>query len=294
VPAGVLWRYSANRSLAFGSVLVMSLSTLLTVTLVWETHFALARRVNPATMSDGFYQPPSASARAFLTGPDRVPVAALPAMIAEAGRYALWYDATRPTQDRCNPDDHSSSFWMWPVGGRAVPYQWDTEDEGRSYRYLYLQVNPVVWWTALAGLLAALALLVRAALVPGRPLKHTLLLPMFTGMYFAYFVPFLQIRGVVYLYHYFIPLLLAFVILAIVIDELATFRGQAITNLHKQVVLGGWLMAVVTCFWLYKPVTYYERPLTHEELQRRNFVGLWDLRCPTCPRTDGLCRTSPP
>jgi dolichyl-phosphate-mannose--protein O-mannosyl transferase len=182
---------------------------------------------------------------------------------------------------------------MWPVGARSVPYWWDSEDGGKTFTYLYLQVNPVVWWTALAGLLAAIALLVGSVIAPpARPLKHRFLLTLFTGLYLAYFIPFRWIHGVMYLYHYFIPLILSFALLALVIDEIAQIGGRAITERHKQIALSFWLAAAIAVFWVYKPMTYYERPLAPQQLANRNILAIWDLHCITCPHSDGLCTSA--
>ena len=294
VPLVAIWRLRADRRRAVECAGIVALTCASVVFCVWETHFALARHLNPALQEHGYYQTPSAGARAFLESGRRVPIAAFPAMMGEALRYARWYDAARPAIDFCKTDEKASPFWMWPIGARAVAYWWDSADNGASYRYLYLQVNPVVWWTALAGLLAAVSLLVGSVLVPpARPLKNRFLLWVVTALYFAYFVPFWWIHGVMFLYHYFIPLIFSFVLVALVVDEASHLGTRAVTFAHKRMVLAIWLVAALASFWFYKPLTYYERPLTPQELRRRALVGLWDLRCITCPHADGLCGAPP-
>jgi len=293
VPIAAAWGLRRERRRALECLAIAALVSVVVVLAVWEIHFTLARHLNPALQEQGFYQTPSPAARAFLQSSQRVPIAAFPALLGEAFRYARWYDSARPQIDFCRTDEKASPFWMWPIGARSVAYWWDTDDGGKSFRYLYLQVNPVVWWTALAGLIAAVSLLVGSAIAPpAKPLKHRFLLTMFTGLYVAYFVPFRWIHGVMFLYHYFIPLILSFVLLALVIDEITQLGSRTITMGHKQTALALWLAAAVTCFWFYKPMTYYERPLTPEALQRRAIVALWDLRCITCPHADGLCTSA--
>ena len=53
-------------------------------------------------------------------------------------------------------------------------------------------------------------------------------------------------------------------------------------------------LAVIASFWVYKPLTYYQWPLAAADLERRALVRMWDLRCPVCPRADGLCRSPTP
>jgi dolichyl-phosphate-mannose-protein mannosyltransferase len=290
LPFLAAWRLRRDRRRALEVVLIAACASALVAAAVWEIHFTLARHVNPALMAQGYYQTPSPSARAFLEGPRRVPFAALPSLVAEALKYTQWYDSARPAIDFCKADQTASPFWMWPIGARSVAYWWDSADNGRSFRYLYLQVNPVVWWTALAGLIAAVSLLVASVIAPpARPLKRRFLLTAITALYFAYFIPFPWIHGVMFLYHYFIPLIFSFVLLALVVDEVDQIAGHRVTIDHKRTALTVWLVAAAAAFWFYKPLTYYERPLTPEQLHRRAIVGLWDLRCIACPHTDGLC-----
>ena len=293
VPIAAAWGLRRDRRRALECLAITALVSGIVVLSVWEIHFSIARRLNPALQEQGFYQTPSPAARAFLEGSQRVPIAAFPALLGEALRYAQWYDSARPEIDFCRSDEKASPFWMWPIGARSVSYWWDTDDGGKSFRYLYLQVNPVVWWTALAGLIAAVSLLVGSVMAPpAKPLKHKFLLTTFVALYGLYFVPFRWIHGVMFLYHYFIPLILSFVLLAIVVDEISRIGRFAITMKHKQTAAAVWLVAAFASFWFYKPMTYYERPMTPEDLQRRAIVALWDLRCITCPHADGLC-TSP-
>ena len=295
IPAVALWRLRSDWRRAIECALLVAFANAVVLFSVWEIHFALARHLNPALQEKGYYQAPSPGAQAFLESDHRVPIAAFPAMLGEALRYARWYDNARPAIDFCKADEKASPFWMWPIGARAVAYWWDTADEGASFRYLYLQVNPVTWWTALAGVIAAVSLLIGSAIAPPvHPLKHRFLLTTFTALYFAYFVPFRWIHGVMCLYHYFIPLLISFVLVALVVDEVTQVGGRAVTPAHKRAALAIWLAAAFASFWFYKPLTYYERPLTPQELNRRAIVALWDLRCITCPHADGLCGTPPP
>jgi dolichyl-phosphate-mannose--protein O-mannosyl transferase len=198
--------------------------------------------------------------------------------------FAWYVDRGKPPLDLCKAGENGSPFFMWPVGARAINYRWETDDQ-RHFRYLYLQSNPVVWGIGLFSVLAAVALLLGGALAPPRtPLKRRGVLSVFVVMYLAYFVPFVWIHGVMYLYHYFIPLLFSFVICALVADEVQTISGT-----RKRALAVSAVALVVVSFWFYKPLTYYE-PLTDAQLQRRALIRLWDLTCVTCPRGAGLAQ----
>jgi dolichyl-phosphate-mannose--protein O-mannosyl transferase len=239
---------------------------------VWQIHFDLTRQVNPLLPNDGYYRASDTYRRVLRTGGTATPATFLP-MLRDSLAYSWSVDRGKPPLDLCKPGENGSPFYMWPVGARAIDYRWESDDDVH-YRYLYLQANPAVWALALVGLLGAVALLIAAAIAPSLVvLKRRGALAVFVAMYVGYFVPFFWIHGVMYLYHYFIPLLLTFVLCALVLDELRTPRRFAVFA----------ALLVVAGFWFYKPLTYYE-PLTNAQLQRRAVVRLWDLTCATCRR----------
>jgi dolichyl-phosphate-mannose-protein mannosyltransferase len=289
LPLALIWRRRADRRAALECALLVAAPAVILSCGIWMTHFALARHVNTVLLDGGYYQVPSVGTRAFVEGTRRVPIATLPAQVVDWIRFVNWYDRARPAIDFCRVDEHASPPWMWPIGARAVPYWWDG-GAGGAFRYVYLQVNPIVWWTALAGLLLSAAVL--AASAAGfviRPLRHRFLVTSLLATYAAYFALISSVRGVLYLYHYFIPLILSFVLAAVAIDAIEQVGRWRATNADKRVALVAWTVAVVAAFVVYKPLTYFERPLSNDDLSRRAVVALWDLRCPGCPHTDGLC-----
>jgi dolichyl-phosphate-mannose-protein mannosyltransferase len=244
---------------------------------VWQVHFDLTRQINPLLPNDGYYQASDTYRRVLRTRGTATPATFLP-MLRDSLAYARYVDRAKPPLDLCKPGENGSPFYMWPIGARAIDYRWESADNVH-YRYLYLQANPVVWALALAGLLSAVALLGAAAVVPSRvTLKRRRVLAVFVVMYFAYFVPFFWIHGVMYLYHYFIPLILTFALCALVLDEMQTLglvRQRRLATVAAALVVVG--------FWFYRPLTYYE-PLTDAQLQRRALLSAWDLTCATCER----------
>ena len=73
LPLLAAWRLRRDRRRALECVLIAAVASAVVVVAVWEIHFTLARHVNPALMEQGYYQTPSASARAFLEGPGASP-----------------------------------------------------------------------------------------------------------------------------------------------------------------------------------------------------------------------------
>jgi hypothetical protein len=92
---------------------------------------------------------------------------------------------------------------------------------------------------------------------------------------------------VLYLYHYFIPLVVSFVVLGLVFDELQNF-GKKVLNEHGKTVIALVLAALIFgAHQYYRPFTYYE-PLTDAQFARRNIFNLWELRCVNCEHHSGI------
>ncbi len=242
---------------------------------VFAVHFSIARSLNPRLQEGGFYRPPSEVTRAYVAGRTSL-TAALPALTNDWWSYARWYDRSRPVLDLCRIDETASPWWLWPIGGAAVPYWWEPAvGADKSFRYLYLQTNPLVWLSALllGPVATAVALARKKVHGTARQLTITLM-----AMWFAYMALIALVHGVMYLYHYFIPLLLSLLLSAMTLARLP----------RSSVALGAWAIAAVAAFLFFSPLTYYGVS-TPEDLARRNLIPLWDLRCPHCPHTTPLC-----
>ena len=106
--------------------------------------------------------------------------------------------------------------------------------------------------------------------------KTFFLLICFTAMYVSYMVIMLRIGRVMYLYHYFIPLVFSFIILFLVFNYIA---GEYLTNRKKTVYkfLTLFVMAIIASYQFYSPLTYY-KPLTTNEFNQRIWFDSWKLK----------------
>jgi dolichyl-phosphate-mannose--protein O-mannosyl transferase len=140
--------------------------------------------------------------------------------------------------------------------------------------------NPVSWILALAAPFAALALLILQWRRPGEPADRVRrsLLAMLLIEYIAFMALhwFLGTYRVMYLYHYFIGLLLAFTLLPLVFRE-ALHRWPAVCKWQTP-ALGGLTALLLVSFVFYSPLNFH-RPLTHQQCERRNsFQHVVDCR----------------
>jgi len=174
-------------------------------------------------------------------------------MVAEAFRYAQCGTTRRGRRST------SAKEGEWGVRvdvadrGAAVPTGGPSDDNGHTFRYLYLQANPVVLWTALGALLLSCALLVTSLVQPAAPeapppLPLRRLHRRVPGALFRA-VPVDPRRDVLY---HFSPLLLTFVLFAVLVDEIdAVGRSRS----RRRASARPWHLVrrLVASFWFYKP-----------------------------------------
>ena len=253
---------------------------------VWQIHFSLGGRIEPKLPDNGYYQA-SQDYKNILAAGTNGSLLNFPVMLRDSLAFVSHYNNGAPRLDLCKADENGSPFYFWPLGARSISYRWETPD-GKSYRYLYLQSNPIVWFVSLAGLLVAICLLVGSVLFPlQKPMKNRFLLSVFVGIYICYMIAVSQIQRVLYLYHYFIPLFLTFIIFALVVMELEHIDRWKITKKVKTASLFVLAALIFASYQFYRPLTYYE-PLTDAQFNLRSILPVWELSCVHCKRVNGV------
>ncbi|MDD5026751.1 MAG: phospholipid carrier-dependent glycosyltransferase, partial [Candidatus Peribacteraceae bacterium] len=249
---------------------------------IWHLHFATGKTINPSLPDNGYYQA-SQEYKSLLAQGQTDSLLAFPIMLRDSIRFVSHYNRGVPRLDLCKPDENGSPFFYWPLGARSINYRWETPD-GQSYRYLYLQVNPIVWWSSALAIFLAVSLLVCSYLFPFKEkLKNPFLLLTFLALYTGYMLTLARLSRVMYLYHYFVPLLFSFVILALVVMELRSF-GKHLFEERQRIILCFVLAFLVFAgYQFYRPFTYYE-PITDTAFQRRALFPLWELTCVKCQK----------
>ena len=120
-----------------------------------------------------------------------------------------------------------------------------------------------------------------------KPLENPYLLTIFTGVYVSYLIAISRLGRVMYLYHYFVPLILSFVIAALVSLEI---RSLWKWQIDEQKRTWGYLIFGIMIFFsflYYRPLTYY-KPLTEDQFRRRAILGIWELTCVNCEKKSSL------
>lgn len=285
VPA-LLIRFFPNRMKILSLLLMTLVGFVVAYVTVWQIHFSLSKRIVPELPDQGYYQA-SPDYRTILASGKQNSLWSFPVMLWDSLRFVTHYNNGVPRLDLCKADENGSPSYFWPFGARSINYRWEQSGEG-VYRYLYLQSNPVGWGLGLLGVLFSMLLLLTPLLFTVKEkLKHPFLLITFLGLSIGYMVAISQLGRVMYLYHYFLPLLFSFVLFALVLVNIQRLGRIAITDDRRLLMMTILGFLIFVAFQFYRPLTYYE-PISDAAFKRRAIVPLWELKCVQCERKSGL------
>ncbi len=255
---------------------------------IWQLHFSLASTVNPQLKNEGFYRATPVYQNIVNEGRSHS-ILLFPTMWSEHMNFASHYQTGVPELNLCKADENGSPWFLWPIGGRTINYRWETVQES-IYRYLYLVPNPAGWLITLAAILIAGALLVASKVLDlKKPLKNEYQLFVFVGLYTSYMIIMSRIDRVMYMYHYFLPLSFGFIVVALVFAEIDQWGKRKLTERSKMVFLFGVAAIVFLFFQAYRPFSYY-LPISDSQVQKRELIQLWDLRCVKCKKDNPIAR----
>jgi dolichyl-phosphate-mannose-protein mannosyltransferase len=122
-----------------------------------------------------------------------------------------------PKLDICKPGENGSHPLHWPVHDKTINYRWDSADGKTSY--VQLTGNQFSWFLGLAAVIYSLILIINHRLnkLPVDNARTYHLIEVFTGLYIVFMALHLYLgtQRVMYLYHYFLGLLLTYVLLVL-------------------------------------------------------------------------------
>lgn len=166
-------------------------------------------------------------------------------------------------------DANGSTPWQWLYQQQPINYRWDSD--GVHTSYVQLVANPIGWALASLAPLAAAWLLWLQWYWPirGRWTPRTFLLGALLSAWLACFLlhQWISAQRVMYLYHAFNGLLLAF-LLAALAWSMATERWPALHR-RQTIVLTTFAALHLAAFLWLSPLSFH-RPLTHTACERRN------------------------
>lgn len=238
---------------------------------VFYVHFSICR-----TVVDGRYYHASALGKEILASGNGAKPTYFFTQLNDYFAFIYQYEQGVPRWDPLKKGENGSPAYGWPFGNKSINYRWDKV--GAEVRYVYLQGNPVIWYTALIGIILAIALVTGKYLWGVEHNQNATifsLVNIFVFMYVAYMAVMIQVERVMYLYHYFIPLVLSFIVIALVFSYL--FNASIVQNKTYLFIATLTLSVnIIAVYIYYSPLSYHE-PLTYQEFMRRNWSSLWQL-----------------
>ncbi len=260
------------------SIGVSCISVLIFILAAWHVHFLLTKNVNSELSKDGFYNA-KGYYREILEKDEPFPFKYYPYMILDNYIYAFEYNKGVPGLDLCKPVEAGSPWFYWPTGARPITFLSEKIDE-ETGRYMMFMPNPVVWWLGGISVFIALSYFICSFLFKIK-LKERFLIGTFLALYFGYLFGVSLIPRVMYLTHYLPPLIISFVLLALVLNELKQIGSIKINNDRKYLLILVIALTIFLSHQYFRPLTTLE-PMTKPQVQRRAFLSLWELKCIDC------------
>ncbi len=278
----IAWWLRKSPALLLQTLGVIAATFLLTGVAVWQVHFAVGTSIQPSLSDEGYYQA-SDTYKTYLEEGKNRSLTAFPVMLRDSMAYMHSYESGVPKLNLCKDDENGSPWFFWPVGGRTISYRWETPDNS-VYQYLYLVPNPVVWGLALLAVLFAVSLVFGALFGGGmKDVKDLPLLLTFLALYCGFFAAVAHIERVLYLYHYFLPLIFGMLLVPLCVSNIRSFGTKVATESAKTTLLLVLSAMTFLSFQYFRPLTYYE-PMSDEAVARRALLPIWELRCARCTR----------
>jgi len=229
---------------------LIAAGTASTILAVFLLHLGVARRPMPsgwpAARADARFI--GADYRAFLDG--REPLSAGAALDAIAG-YRRFMAADLAGVGRT--DANGSSPWGWPLGRKPIVYRWDSN--GRTTAYVALVPNLAAWAVSLLGVIGAVSAIVHPSGRRNRHDRPPIIALLVIWVAFMLSALALERVRVLYLYHYFIPLIIGWALAARLASRSEGSRGATRLAAHVGLALILVDYAVVAPFALHQPLT---------------------------------------
>lgn len=194
-------------------------------------------------------------------------------------RYSAEYADGVPRLDICKDGENGSPWFQWPVGGKAINYRWSKNviNGEAIVNYTYLLGNPLIWLGVIVGVLFSVSLII-ARFVYDAPVKDKRLfmwIVYFTGLYLSYLIAIAQIGRVMYLYHYFIPLIFGVINLSLVFNYIYK-EAIEVGALHTRLNMVAIIVMLVALFAFFSPLTF-GFGITEAQFDLRNWFAIWDI-----------------
>jgi dolichyl-phosphate-mannose-protein mannosyltransferase len=198
-------------------------------------------------------------------------------MLRDNLTYMKNYQNGVPKLDKTKDDENGSYPIEWTIGGKTINYRWNKYVDN-SVSYLYLAGNPIIWLSGLLGVILSFSLII-GRLIFGLEIKNKKIfwyIVAFLFFYVSYMYSVMMIDRVMYMYHYFIPLLVSLILISLVIYYI--FETEINNNDRLTYIsLGIFCVIIIGTFIFFSPLTYYV-PLSTKDFLNRIWFNFWGLK----------------
>ncbi|MFN9174557.1 MAG: phospholipid carrier-dependent glycosyltransferase [Synechocystis sp.] len=179
------WKlFNSPRKCLISMGIILSSFTIIFI-LVWQINFSIMQNVNPNLKNGGLYTKNNIY-NEIIINKKYQSLLYLPKMLMASMEYSADINNHISPLNLCKTDENGSPPFFWPFGARSINYRWETPD-GKSYRYLYLQANPVIWLMGLWGVIATTSLMFASMFFRlQEPIKNQFLMITFLALYWSY------------------------------------------------------------------------------------------------------------
>ncbi len=267
---------------------------------IWYIHCGLGKKTagnNSYSINDEY--------REIMTSGKTYSLRGFSVMVSRNLEYMSNYHKGVPKLDLSKPGENGSYPLTWPIGNKSINYRW--HKDGRVARYLYLQGNPIIWGASILSVFSSVFVMISIAASeinkrrkyvkskngkrsePIKPdssfnntsnntsknMRHFELILLFMILYLSYMITMLKIDRVMYLYHYFIPLIFSMFIFSLNFTYI--FRRE-IERKERLFIISCFLFAalIVSVFIFYSPLTYYIS-ISADQFLKRIWFSFWGL-----------------
>ncbi|KAF7597759.1 MAG: hypothetical protein CGU28_16765 [Candidatus Dactylopiibacterium carminicum] len=177
-----------------------------------------------------------------------------------------------PKLDVCKPGENGSHPMNWPAMNKTINYRWDSAN-GMT-RYVQLVGNQFSWYLGLAAVLLSLLTIANHRLfkMPMGEKRSYQLIEVFTGLYVLFMLLHLYLgaQRVMYLYHYFIGLLISYILIVLNWQHLCDFHGFTLRK--RTAIAAGFTAAIIASSLFFLPLSNHW-PLTKQQCEARNIFS---------------------
>ncbi|MCK5019670.1 MAG: phospholipid carrier-dependent glycosyltransferase [Candidatus Peribacteraceae bacterium] len=261
---------------------------LITYIAVWQIHFSLGKEIQSTLSNKGYYQA-SDNLKDVIHARQTNRFEFFLLQWEDAQKFLTHYSKRVPALNLCKDVENGSPWFLWPIGARTISYRWVGRGNS-TYSYLYLVPNPITWWLGFIGIILGIGFLVSSVLLPiKKKLDHSFLLLTFIGLYISYMIAISQLSRVMYIYHYFLPLIFSYIVIGIVFLEICPKGKKVAIENGKKIALLFAGVLIFGAYEIYKPFTYYE-PIHNQAFKNRSIIRLWDMKCVGCETNNAFAK----